>query len=227
MPGSDLDPADGNVPPKTSAWQRLLNTMVKPADPERDVRGSAIETGADGPTTVAELEDAVRRADDKERLIGLLAAPIAAMIGLLVTGSRLANDPKATLANGQLNKLHVSPSLYVEFGAIAIGLGVVMLVMAWYRKRLYLGMTMALYGLSLFNLHYWGFGVPYIMFGSWYLVRAYRLQSKLKLAKAAEGGGPGVAGPGVRPAQSKRYTPPTAPPGKSPKPKPGNQRKAG
>jgi hypothetical protein len=227
MPGSDRDAADGSVPPKPSAWQRLLNTMVKPADSDSDAHGRAIETGADGPTTVAELEEAVRRADDKERLIGLLAAPIAAMIGLLVTGSLLANDPKVTLANGQLNKLHVSPSLYVELGAIAIVLAVVMLAMAWFRKRLYLGMTMALYGLSLFNLHYWGFGVPYILFGSWYLVRAYRLQSKLKLARAAEGGGPAIGGPGVRPAQSKRYTPPTGTPGKSPKPKPGNQRKAG
>jgi hypothetical protein len=227
MPGSDLDPADGDVPPKTGVWQRLVHTMVKPADPDRGVHGSAIETGAGGPTTVAELEEAVSRADDKERLIGLLAAPIAAMIGLLVTGNRLANDPKATLPNGQLNSLHVSSSTLVEFGAIAIGLGVVMLATAWFRKRLYLGMTMALYGLSLFNLHYWGFGVPYILFGSWYLVRAYRLQSKLKEARAAEGGGPSVAGPGVRPAQSKRYTPPTGPPGKSPKPKPGSQRKAG
>ncbi len=227
MAGSDPDAADGNVPPQAGAWRRLLNTFVKPADPDGNSHGTAIQTGADSPTTVAELEEAVRRADDKERLIGLLAAPIAAVIGLLVTGNRLADDPTATLANGQLNPLHVNSSTLVEFGAIAIVLGVVMLAMAWFRKRLYLGMTMALYGLSLFNLHYWGFGVPYILFGSWYLVRAYRLQTKLKEAKAAEGGGRAAGGPGIRPAQSKRYTPPTAPPGKSPKPKPGNQRKAG
>ena len=222
MPGSDFDAADGSAPEKVGLWHRLVNAMVKPPDPD-----SAIKTGDEGPTTVAELEEAVRRADDKERLIGLLAAPIAAMIGLLVTEGRLADNPKATLANGQVNALHVNPSTLVEFGAIAIVLGVVMLATAWFRKRLYLGMVMALYGLSLFNLHYWGFGVPYILFGSWYLVRAYRLQSKLKEAKAAEGGGPAAAGPSVRPAQSKRYTPPTVPPGKSPKQKPGNQRKAG
>ena len=58
---------------------------------------------------------------------------------------------------------------------------------------------MALYGLSIFNLHFWGFGVPYLLFGSWYLVRAYRLEQKLKLAKAdARTVGfrwPGAAGP--------------------------------
>ena len=33
-----------------------------------------------------EIEAAIKRADDKERLIGLLAAPVAAAIGLLVIG---------------------------------------------------------------------------------------------------------------------------------------------
>ncbi len=71
---------------------------------------------------------------------------------------------------------------------------------------------MALYGLSLFNLHYWGFGIPFIIGGSWYLVRSYRLSEKLKLAKA-DAGPDGPRGPaGARPRPSKRYTPPTAPP---------------
>ena len=65
---------------------------------------------------------------------------------------------------------------------------------------------MALYGLSIFNLHYWGFGIPFLLFGSWYLVRAYRLQQKLQArpSESADGAGPGR---GVRPRPSKRYTP--------------------
>ena len=31
------------------------------------------------------------------------------------------------------------------------------------RKRLFLGIATALYGLAIFNLHYWGFGIPFIM----------------------------------------------------------------
>ena len=73
---------------------------------------------------------------------------------------------------------------------------------AWFRKRLLLGIASALYGLSFFNLHYWGFGVPFILIGSWYLVRAYRLQQKLKLAKA--GRRPGTVGSGGRPAGPRR-----------------------
>jgi len=88
-------------------------------------------------------------------------------------------------------------------------LAAVMLASAWFRKRLYLGLAMALYGLSIFNLHFWGFGVPYLLFGSWYLVRAYRLQQKLKLAKEGSPGGSRSS----RPAQpNKRYTPPVTGP---------------
>jgi len=34
-----------------------------------------------------------------------------------------------------------------------------MLVSAMLRKRVFLGIVTALYGLAIFNLHYWGFGV--------------------------------------------------------------------
>ena len=72
---------------------------------------------------------------------------------------------------------------------------------------------MALFGLASFNLHYWGFGVPFMLFGAWLLVRAWRLQSSLKLAA---GDGPPLGPPNSRPSPSnvdppanKRYTPPT------------------
>ncbi len=63
-----------------------------------------------------------------------------------------------------------------------LALAFVMLIMAMRRKRLFLGMAMALYGLTVFNLHYWGFGIPFILFASWYLVRSYRLSRDLRLA---------------------------------------------
>ena len=195
---------------------------MKPVDDDQAGPASRAKPATEGPTTIPELEEAVARADDKERLVGLLAAPLAAAIGLLVSGSLIANDPKALLSNGQVNKAHVAPSLYLELGGVAVALGVLMLVLALLRKRLYLGITMALYGLTIFNLHFWGFGLPYIMVAAWLLVRAYRLQSKLKEAKAAvDAPTPGRALP------NKRFTPPTAPPGSSSRPKPGKDRKAG
>jgi hypothetical protein len=227
MPSRDPDAVDGGDLPKAGPWQRftgaLSNFMLKPADAGPKERRPTSDT--EGPTTVPEIEAAIKRADDKERNIGLVAAPLAAGIGLLITSSLVANDPKARLANGHVNTLHVSPSTYVEFGLVAMGLAVLMLAMAWFRKRLYLGIATALYGLSLFNLHYPGFGVPFVLVGAWYLVRAYRLQQKLKVAKAADGVGYGPTP--TRPQPSKRYTPPVAPPRRSPKPKRGKELEAG
>ena len=54
-----------------------------------------------------DLEAEAKVVTDKERLIGLFAAPLAAGIALVVTDSLIANDPAATLANGQPNRLHV------------------------------------------------------------------------------------------------------------------------
>ena len=130
---------------------------------------------------------------------------------MIITGSLIANDPKATLANGAVNKAHVNPSLYSLVGFVLLALALVMLAMAWWRKRLYLGITMALYGISVFNLRFWGFGVPYVLAGAWYLVRAYRLNQKLKLARqeAPTMGPVGPVGPaeplsGSRPLRANR-----------------------
>jgi len=209
---------------------------VKPVEP-----GTASKAKAPhGPRSVEELEDAVRSADDKERLVGLLLAPVAAAIGLLVINDLITHDPSQYLKSGRINPRYVSVSLYHELELVLLALAVLMLVTAMLRKRLFLGIVMALYGLAIFNLHYWGFGVPYILAGAWFLVRAYRLGRDLKEAtgdaptgprspgRQGRGSGPGTSG-GPRP--NKRYTPPTPPPRRSPPPKakskPQDEQKAG
>ncbi len=188
---------------------RIRNAILKPVEP--DVTSAS---RASGPApSVEEMESAVRFADDKERLVGLLAAPVAAAIGFLVISALIANDPPPYLKNGQVNKLHVSVSLYHNLTGVLLGLSVLMLVMAMLRKRLYLGIVMALYGLTVFNLHYWGFGVPFLMAGSWLLVRSYRVQRDLREASgegARSGGSHGrrSASGRSRPKPSRRYTPP-------------------
>ena len=189
---------------------RLRDLFLKPAVPEETKASS-------GPRTVADLEATVRSADDKERLIGLIAAPLAAAIGILVISALIVNDPPARLKSGQINSLHVSLSLYHDLGAVVLVLSILMLATAMWRKRLYLGIVSALYGLAIFNLHYWGFGIPFILFGAWLLVRAYRLQRDLR--EATEGYGTTSAvgehrqqAPSRRPPSkaNRRYTPPSA-----------------
>ncbi|HLX87054.1 MAG TPA: hypothetical protein VKR22_01130, partial [Acidimicrobiales bacterium] len=186
---------------KAPLGERLRDSMLKPAPPDAVARTPSARASID------ELEARVRYADDKERLIGLLAAPIAAMIGILVTNDLVAHDPPALLRNGHPNKLHVSVGLYHELELVVLGLALVMLASAFYRKRMLVGGAMALYGLAVFNLHYWGFGVPFVIGGAWYLVRAYRAQRELKEA-TAEGSSRPRPGVTPRPKGNKRYTPP-------------------
>ncbi|MGH9100941.1 MAG: hypothetical protein ACRDV8_12025, partial [Acidimicrobiales bacterium] len=185
---------------------KLSRLVLKPPDPTRRDHVTA------EPRTVEELENAARFADDKERLIGLLAAPVAAAIALLVYGALVANDPTAHLRDGLASSKHVPQSLYGDLVGVLVVLAVAMLAAAWFRKRLFLGCAMALYGLAIFNLHYWGFGVPYVLFGAWLLVRAYRAQRDFREAegsKASRRGG-GVAALAAMPPRSKRYTPPSS-----------------
>jgi hypothetical protein len=219
MPESDADAAEGSEPPTLSTWQRfrrnpdheslsarLKDAMLRPAVAAENAPDSRPK--APEPTTVEELQAAVSKADDKERMVGLLLAPIAGLIAIIVTSHLISSDPKATYANGAVNLNHVNPSLYLEVGGSAFVLAMLMLAMAWWRKRLFLGIVMGLYGLSIFNLHFWGFGVPYLLAAGWSLVRHYRVTQKLKLAREGSGGSSLGRPSSSRP--NKRYTPPTA-----------------
>ena len=61
---------------------------------------------------------------------------------------------------------------------------------------------MALYGLTLFNLHFWGFGVPFIMCAAWLMVRAYRLHRDWREATGGRTIGPGSRSLGRLPRPS-------------------------
>ena len=234
--GAGLDGPKGASPPELSLWQRILlrlphlrrdrakrplgerlrSAMLKPVDPDAPppTRKGAYELSGE------ELEIEAAALNDKERLIGLVAAPLATLIGFLVAHEDVVHDTKR-LVGGAVNKNYVNPSIYYDLFLVLIAMSVLMLVMALLRKRLYLGMVIALYGLAIFNLHYWGFGVPFVMVGSWYLVRAYRLQRSLKEATA--GGSSGS----TRPPSNKRYTPPTLAPKQVPPAKARRTRRAG
>jgi Ca2+/Na+ antiporter len=177
-------------------WQRIKYTIVQPDGADAD------KNAADG-RSVEELEEAIARSDDKERAIGLVAAPLAAIIGILV-GSATIQHAKDT---------HQSVTVYDELTYVILAMSVLILVSSMLRKRLFQGITLALFGLAIFNLRFWGFGVPFLLAGAWYLVRAYRLQQALKRAQGDAPSPPQRNGPrpsnGARPRRNKRYTPPT------------------
>jgi hypothetical protein len=180
-----------------SRWERVKYTLVRPVEEE----GAApVERSAE------QVESDLRRANDKERAIGLVAAPVAAALSFLIIGTLVHDDPPVGAKN------HVDPNLYRTLLFVLLALSVLVLVTALWRKRLFLGMALALYGLAVFNLHYWGFGVPFLLAGAWYLVRAYRFQQEYRKLHDGGGRGGGRGSPptnGPRPRPSKRYTPPS------------------
>jgi hypothetical protein len=191
-------------------WMR--HTFLKPEDPSARSKEVANEQ-----LSVEELELKTKLADDKERGIGLIAGPVGAAIGFVVVHSLVVNDPPRLLRNGVLDKLYVNPTLYDEVLLVLIALSVLIVVMALLRKRLLLGIATALYGVTIFNLHYWGFGIPFAICGAWYIVRAYRLNRDLKYATgdsdsrfAARSGRNSASYTASGPGANKRYTPPRA-----------------
>ena len=174
----DPDAGPNGGAPKLTVWQRLKYTMVQPDDdpsegPPADER------------TAEELEAAIRRSDDKERTIGLVAAPIAAIVGLIISS-----------ASVNYAKTHnQSVGVYNTLTYVLLGLSVLILVSSMLRKRMFQGITLALYGLAIFQLHYTyvGFAAPFILAGSWYLVRC------LPPAAGSQARRRGVLGPQARP----------------------------
>jgi hypothetical protein len=207
------DDAEGDAP-KPSLWLRFQNAVVKPDDAAAEKRAKA----ASDDRPLAEIEAEIARANDKERAIGLVAAPLAALIGIIVAGDQIDNA---------INHNQSTAVFHTLLWVLAL-MAVLMLVTALLRKRLLLGIVTALFGLGIFNLHYWGFGVPFVMIGAWLLMRSYRLEQSRKRAGGETGSQRGSATPRTSlPRPNKRYTPPTAPARRPAKPKPDKEQQAG
>ncbi len=219
----DPEGSGGGAPPKVSLWDRVLYrvprsngngrskprlvdrlnaAVLKPADPDASPKSrGAYELSGE------ELETEAKQINDKERAIGLLAGPVATVITFFIVHLKVASDPPAHFANGAIDRLHVNPSTYEPLFWTLIILSFGITAMAMWRKRLPLGVVTAMYGLSIFNSGYLGFGVPFVMVGAWYLVRAYRLHRNLKESGAAAGG---LSQTGPLTSSNKRYTPPSS-----------------
>ena len=179
-------------------WERLRYSMVRPDDETDDAAPEEDDRSAD------EIRAEIRYSNDKERAIGLIIAPVAAIVGIIISTASLDNA----------RNHHQSLTVYDELTYVLLGLAVLILVASLLRKRLFQGITVALFGVAVFQLHYSyiGFAAPFVLFGAWYLVRSYRLQTALKSAEAKEGGparAPTRTANGSRPRANRRYTPPT------------------
>jgi hypothetical protein len=193
MPSPRSNGGVGDDAPAMTRWERLKYTLVR-AEEEPDHKSRPQDQ------SVEDIEEEIRQSNDKERAIGLAAGPIAAIVGLLIGGSSI--DYARTH--------HESLGTFETLTYVLLVLAVLILVTSMMRKRLFQGISLVLYGLAVFNLRYWGFGIPFVLAGAWYLVRAYRLQQELKRAEAESPGASRSKGGttnGARPRPNKRYTP--------------------
>jgi len=200
VPSSGDTGAGGGEEPRLTFWQRMKYTLVRPDDDE--ATPSTDDRSAD------ELEAAMRNADDRERAIGLIAAPVSAAISFGVITALIDRDrtPGA--------KVVASVSTLHELLLVLLALSVLMIVTALWRKRLFLGLVLAIYGVSLFQLGWLGFAIPFVLAGAWYIVRQFRLQQAFRRKTEGSGRPPspkgnGRSSNGSRPRPNKRYTPPT------------------
>lgn len=196
MPANLYSGSSGDDGTPMTRWERLKYAMVKPDD-SGERPATADERSAE------ELQYAVRYADDRERAVGLIAGPISALISFIVIGSMINRNSQPTTAA----KNFVPASTYHWVLVVFLALAVVILASAWWRKRMVMAISLALYGVGLFQLGWLGFAVPFVLAGAWYLVRAFRLQQALKKAEADEGGAVNRSKAPARP--NRRYTPPT------------------
>jgi hypothetical protein len=199
MPSSrDTRATGGQDAARMTRWERLKYALVRPDDEP------AHSTAPAGDRSAEEVRAVIRRADDKERAVGLIAAPVSAAISFIVITALIDR-------NSVIGAKHYTPaSTYHELLLVLLAFAVLMLVSALTRKRLFLAISLALYGLALFQLGWLGFAVPFVLAGAWYLVRSYRLQQELRRAEPADVRPTRAKGAtnGVRPRSSKRYTPP-------------------
>lgn len=142
-----------------------------------------------------------RRADDRERLAGVVAAPVAALIDFVVVGVLAARDRSAQLG--------VAVTRYEELEVVLLVVAVGILASAVGRRRVPLGAALGLQGLALFDLRFWGFAIPFVAAGAWLVARAYRSPAP---APAPEPEGPGTPGPSGADrsgpvSANKRFTP--------------------
>ena len=92
-------------------WERLKYSMVRPDDDPKEEEVEEIRP-------VEEIEADIARSNDKERAIGLVAAPVAALIGLIISSASI-----------NYAKTHdQSVSVYDKLTYVLLGLALLVLI---------------------------------------------------------------------------------------------------
>ncbi len=194
-----------------SVGSRLKDSLLKPPP----ARQPAARVSPYADSTSAELIVSIKRIDDRERRFAFVAAPIGAILGLVLMFQFLHNNPVYE-AHHVLNKKHVADSLIVTYGMVPVVFGIVVGVAAYLRRRSFTVFSLILLGYPFLALSgnpitilpFWGLA-------GWLFFRSFKMQREL----TARGENPRVrtrTAPGARSTRSGSSKAGTA----KPKPKP-------
>ncbi len=166
-----------------------------------------------------ELTDLMRKLDDKERRYATIAAPLGAVLAVILTIVTLSHDP--------VGKGHEATSIITLDGGLSVVFAACVFATGWFRRRSLTAFALLFLGYSLGLI---GIGIPFLILGGYLLFRAWRIQKVLTsrgvntrarppARSAADRGtarnqprnqssSKGAKGASSRPVQNKRYTPP-------------------
>ena len=177
--------------------------------------------------STGELTTLMRKLDDKERLLAMLATPLGFVLSVVLILVTVHDNP--------VGKGHESTGEIFLYAGVSVAFAICVFATAWFRRRSLTAFALLFLGLSLGPV---SIGLPFLFLGGYLLLRAWRIQKVLTsrgvnprgrrpARPAAERGSPrnatsnqprsqprnqkgrqntksGTSGP----AQSKRYTPP-------------------
>jgi hypothetical protein len=175
----------------------------------------------------SQLTSLMRKLDDKERMIAFGAAPLGAVLAVVLTLITLSHNPALH------HKGHESAGIIIADGGVGVAFALFVLAMAWFRRRSLTAFALLFLGYSLGLI---GIGIPFLFLGGYLLFRAWKVQKVLtsrgvstrpqrrppdRTQRDPKSRRDSQAKPtSARPTASKRYTPPKPPPKRPPVAKP-------
>lgn len=232
VPGTAGDTSAKGPPaaPVGGRGQRLRDQLLKPASPAQQRRKA--DPGES--MSPAELAAAIKKVDERERLITLYVGVLGVAFGIFLTVLAIHLNP----AVGQKN--HANPSVIAWEGGARVLLALLVIGASFTRRRSLIGFALLFLGTAMGSPL---FALPFWAVGGWMIWRVFKWQ-KLLSAKGGDpnrrGGragttrgaparGAAARGAGARPERpslgrrgrkpqptgpsaNKRYTPPKPPP---------------
>lgn len=230
---ADISDAGGTAAAAPASFgTRLRDSLLKPKPaPKRGANGKVPTKQDPFPDkTSAELKRWLKHLDDQERMLTLVAAPLAAVISVAGIFYRLGSNPAAGKTG------YIAPSTIMTLGGVGVALAIAVLAGGLTRRRSFAVFALFFAGFPIsFTLGIFGV-LPFWGLGFWLFQRSSKMQRSLThrgdhpRQQRGRGGGTGRASGGrtsagragatsgrsrgkkapepAGPTPNKRYTPP-------------------